>query len=188
MSDPVDPAADLIRQLVKDKARCLCAGRQVRRDDRADWEQELFLRVWAKRSRYDPSRGAMRPFLLLLLNQAVSNLFRHQRSRRRGPRTIRSLNDPVVDLDRRIDRGDLVPESAAATRVEQTQPDPEHLALRMAEWLAELPADLRDVAERLMSRSQVRIARDLGLSRYAVAKCVRELRDRFDQAGLGDFF
>jgi DNA-directed RNA polymerase specialized sigma24 family protein len=61
------------------------------------------------------------------------------------------------------------------------------LVLAVEEALASLPEDLRDLAERLKSRSLSQVARELGVPRSTLQDRVQQLLEAFECAGLRDF-
>jgi hypothetical protein len=57
----------------------------------------------------------------------------------------------------------------------------------ITEVVTKLPDELRDLAERLKTRSVSEIARDMGVPRTTLNESVRRLCRRFESAGLKDY-
>ena len=61
--------------------------------------QEVFLRLWRNPERFDPTRGALRSFLLMDANARAIELVRRDAARRgREERTIRLVEPPPDDI------------------------------------------------------------------------------------------
>lgn len=157
--DPLDPAAAAI---IKSKARRLVGRAGLRAQDRVDLEQELTLHVLQRRPRFNPKRGSWAAFVRRVVKYYGENLVRDRRTAKRygGP------TDPLTDEIPARDESDAIARAVRAA-------------------VAELPAELREVAELVLSGSVAAAARELGVSRSTVYARLREIRSRTEFAGLG---
>lgn len=157
-NDPLDPASAAI---IKSKARRLVGRSGLRAQDRADLEQELSLHVFQKRPRFNPRRGSWTAFVRRVVERYGENLVRARRTAKRygGP------TDPLTDAVPARDENDA-------------------RARAVLEAVAGLPAELREVAELVLSGSVAAAARELGVSRSTVYARLREIRFRTEFAEL----
>ena len=89
--------AELYRRHV---APCLGLARRVLGDRTLGEEvvQEVFVRTWRDPSRFDPTRGSMRSFLLAQVHGRAVDLLRAE-SARRAREERQALRSPSVDID-----------------------------------------------------------------------------------------
>jgi DNA-directed RNA polymerase specialized sigma24 family protein len=128
----------------------------------------------------------------MVVNRVLANLLRDRRAKKRDRRNTASLNTPIRTGDgSRVELAETVGDGAQDVRTGRQPPTAEEasdLALDVAEAQAALPDRLRAVAERLkVGASITRIAADLGVPRTTVQHWIKQIRRRFEQAGLDDY-
>jgi len=73
-----------------------------------DVTQEVFLRLWRLPDRYDPSRGSLRTFLLIIAHHCSLDMLRQGDARRnRDLRAARLDDTPAEDMDGRIEQNEV---------------------------------------------------------------------------------
>jgi len=172
-------------RLIRFKARQLCRRPGFTPSDWADIEQEFRLDLLERLPRFDVGKAQLNTFIARVIERKAASVVRHRTAEKRAPeREECSLNDEVRDADGRlVDRHQTTPEAAST-------------------WqrLHDLTRDVSDVRERLDSELQRRVmdalgrggtvnsvANDLGITRRAVERCIADLREVFEDAGLREY-
>ncbi len=163
--DPNNPIDSTISTIIRRKAGRLVGRAGLQTQDRKDIEQQLILHILGQLKEFDPKEGTWPAFVQRLCQRFGSNLVRALQAAKRN-------GGPLAPL----------PEEFPARR-EEPSPD---AALDLAEALAKLPEDLRQVAELLMTRTVRDTARVLGISPSTVHARIRELRSRSELKKLID--
>lgn len=142
-----------------------------------DLRQELTWRLHRQRQHFDPARGSLYVFVNVVVDRHAATLDRDSQTEKRqcaGNRV--ALKHAEIEQLRAID--DL-------HHADQRRRD---LALDVAEVLANLPEELRAVAEALKTDNVAAAARKLGVPRSTLMTGgVRSLLRRFRQAGLDKY-
>lgn len=189
---PTKPAADELPvehwfapdgfalRLVRRKARRLarCAGFTAA--DREDIEQELLLKLWEARDRFDPQLSHPHAFITTVVERAAASILRAQKAHKRGNQVAHTSLDEVACCHQDDPGGAVL---APCTPSHQAAVD---LACDVSELLSRLPSQLREVAELLASHSKRRIAKRLGISRRTLDRRIDALRSHFAAAGLDE--
>src|SRR5262249_27307666 len=132
-----------------------------------DLEQELTLALLRRKAAFDPARGTPRAFAGTVVSRAAANLLRRHPPQNRDPR--RETPRPALPATR--DEG-LRPlaqglgqdaHDRRLGRQARGGEGPRDLAWDVAELLARLPPDERDLAERLKGGGLSDAARQLGV-------------------------
>ncbi len=159
--------------------------------DRSDLEHELILRVLQSLPSFDPGQAHRNVFTTTVVERFVANILRDKQASKRDHRRISSLNVMInitnegpTELAQTIGQRELDARRNVRPRSDE---DLSQLARDLADIIATLPADLRDLAERLKSQTVSEIARDKGVPRTTVNHWVHRLRQRFEQARLRDY-
>jgi RNA polymerase sigma-70 factor (ECF subfamily) len=166
---PIDPA---VRELIRRKAGQLIGRAGLTPQDRDDLEQKLVLHLLRRLP--DGARAYPEALVLAVLFRYAANILRAGRAAKRDSRRARPLGgsgDVPAGGDRR----------RPAVRTDEEWAE---LASDVADVLAGLPPDDRDLAERLMRQSKAAAARGLGVPRTTLYVALRRLRARFERAGL----
>ncbi len=163
------------RSIVRRKARLIvrCCGFNAQ--DLRDIEQELLLRLLQSLSQFDPEQGHVNVFITTVVERSMAMLIRERQAKKRDTTGIRSLAAPADDGG----PTDLPDHRDAGGDAERLD-----LAGDVAEVLAALPTELRDLARRLTERTVSEAARDLNVPRTTLMRQVDRLRRCFEDAGL----
>lgn len=154
-----------IHRIVGRKVERLVATGEVARQDAGDLEHDLYVRMLKALPAFDPALSHLYAFATTVTERGVATFLRDRRAEKRDPARVKQTEAEVaVDCDS-FAKADL--------------------AIDVAAVIGELPADLRDLAERLKKSSISQVARDANVSRKVIYRQVRKLRERFEQAGLG---
>jgi DNA-directed RNA polymerase specialized sigma24 family protein len=169
--EPLDPA---ISDLIRRKSRQLARRAGMTEQDRDDIQQHLLVHLLE----HLPGIGARRAYpeavVLTVLFRWAANFLRARRAAKRDHRRTRPLGgsgDVPVGGDRR----------SPAARGDDELAD---LAADVADVLADLPPEERELAELLMGQSKAGAARALGVPRTTLYAAIGRLRARFERAGL----
>jgi len=192
-SDASEPIVDqFTARLVRRKARQLIGRAGFTKSDREDIEQEFWLKLVKHLSSFDPRQGHRHAFVTTVVERCAATLLRNKTAEKRDHRRVRSLNVVIADDEHEgpVELGDTVSRRELDARLGHAPRD-EHdlaqLALDIASVIASLSPEMRELAERLKTDSVSQIARDLGVPRTTLNDRVRELRRRFEDAGLRDY-
>jgi RNA polymerase sigma-70 factor (ECF subfamily) len=103
-----------------------------------DVVQDVFARLWARPSRFDPSRGELGPYLRLMARSRALDMWREGQAAGRASDRVRDLvavEGPGRDQDARPDETTVRAESRAAVRDALRElPGPQREALVLAYW------------------------------------------------------
>ena len=180
-------------QLIRQKARQLVRHPGFSKSDRPDIEQELAIELVQKFDQFDPERARETTFIARVVeHKAVSLVRARQAEKRHFRRNAKSLNETISDGEGgSVERAQTVDAAKAKRHTGQAPRSDEEVArlkLDIGEVFENLPADLRKLAEMLTEMSEYAASRQLGKSRRQVANDVARLRERFEDAGLRDYF
>jgi len=149
-------------------------------EEAEDFEQENALRLWRAQQRYDPARSSRATFARRVLdNQAASIL----KSRDCDKRRLESPATPGAGDAERM--GEVIDISDLLARDRELR-DEEALRIDVANVLAMLPSEYRELCSRLMQRTVADSAKALGRSRSSTYDSISKIRGHFERAGLGD--
>ena len=180
-------------QLIRQKARQLVRHPGFTKSDRPDIEQELAIELVQKFCQFDPARARETTFIARVIENKVVSLVRtRQAEKRHFRRNGKSLNETISDGEGgSVERAQTVDAANAKRHTGQVPRSDEEVArlkLDIDEVLETLPADLRKLAKMLTEMTEYAASRQLGKSRRQVANDVGRLRERFEDAGLREYF
>jgi DNA-directed RNA polymerase specialized sigma24 family protein len=168
-------------RLIHRKARRLARCPGFTAADQDDLEQELKLKVWEARDKFDSRRSHRHAFVATVVERAAATLARDRRAIKRGNHLVHLS----LSMDALSEHGqeslDAAGDDVACTPSRETEID---LACDVAELVSQLPCGLREVADLLGNHSKRRIATALGISRRALDRRINALRACFVAAGL----
>jgi len=175
---------EYIDEIIRHKARQLARKPGFSPSDREDIEHELLIAILERWSAFDPSRASARTFVARIIENKAASLVRACHAAKRGVRQCTPLNGDAANGACDFDE-DGVP----ARRGIKRRSALETLSLRLdvADVIADLPDDLRDLCQRLMRGSLSDAARSSGQRRTTLYRAIRELRKRLADAGLHEY-
>jgi RNA polymerase sigma-70 factor (ECF subfamily) len=179
------------RGIIRRKIKQLIGQAGFTWQDRDDLERDLILRVLQSLPSFDPDQAHRNKCITAVVERYVANILRNKRAEKRDHRRIGSLNvmidsaeDGATEMSQTISQREL---DARRNRHPRSNEELAHLRQDIAEVLATLPGELRDLAERLKAQSISEIARETGIPRTTLYESVRRLRRRFESAGLREY-
>jgi RNA polymerase sigma factor (sigma-70 family) len=186
--DRIDP---FVGEFLRGRARRLTGHRGLNDEDREDLHQDLCAAVLQGLPAYDPTQGALEPFLRTILGRTLSSWLRDRFARRRDLRGVASLSDPVRDTEGRVqervdtlDARSLKAHLAARPRDGQEAAELRHVVDAV---LRKLPRRARALAKRLLRETVSEAARSLGVPRSTLASWIRRRLRTFEAKNLRDF-
>ncbi len=179
------------RGIIRRKIKQLIGRAGFTKQDWEDLEQDMVVRVLQALKSFDPDHAHRNKFVTAVVERYVANILRDKQARKRDHRRITSINVTIsirdegpTELTQTIGQREL---DARRGRHPRSSDELAQLARDVAEVIGKLPAELRELAERLKSESVSDIARDMGVPRTTLNEIVRRLRRRFENGGLKDY-
>jgi RNA polymerase sigma-70 factor, ECF subfamily len=176
-------------QLVRRTAHLLVDEGTFPQSDVDDVAQELTLALLEQFDQFDPERARWSTFVRTVVRSTAISLRRKQRAARRlAPADQISLNTLISDEDGYpTELGSTVSEEEHRTGVGQDLVDHTRqadLSQDIQAVVDSLPAELRQICERLEKHSLSEVAEQLGMSRNTLSRRLKELQEHFREAGL----
>ena len=147
-------------------AKCLARRPEFFPSDKDDHKQELLLELHRQRPRFDPERSSSSTFANRVFRNRSVELVRGAKASKRA----HTREPGVANFDEQFGRSE-----------DENLRD---LGIEVRQLVADLPLDLRPLAELLQVCSQKEAARQLGLSRRQMAKQIKRLREICEEASL----
>lgn len=185
--------SDYAMEFIHHKAREVVGMPGFEGLDVEDIEQELTLDLLERLPKFNPAKATNSTFVQRLVERKISNMIRDNTREQRDPeREECSLNDDTVGEDGEIvPLGETIPEDGHDFRLgrkTRLAVDRDDLALDTAAALAELPEELRAVAEALSTMTVAEASRKLGIPRWKFyGVYLPQLRAVFDAKGLREY-
>ena len=182
-----------LKRLIRSKARQVVGKAGLTNSDRADIEQELWLDLLKRWPKFRPQRARSSTFIARVVDHKVAMILRARMTAKRAP----AHNGHSLDLCCQDPDGQTVPRAALLDGQIHSRRTgcysrslEDRLALKtdVACVLATLPVGQQQLCRQLMAHSISKIARDGNVSRAAVYRAVEELRTKFAEEGMQDFF
>jgi RNA polymerase sigma factor (sigma-70 family) len=179
--------------LIRRKTRQIIGTCGFTQADYADLEQDLTLDLLVRLSKFDPSKAGLKTFVARVVDHKIANLTRHRRQQRRDYcREVCSLDDPIEDAEGgSITRGESVSKDEHDLRWgkhSRSEIDRIEMRLDISLAVSELPADLKLIAQHLMTSSITETARKLGVPRGTLYQTgIARLRKFFHDRGLAEY-
>ncbi|MBI1900551.1 MAG: sigma-70 family RNA polymerase sigma factor [Planctomycetia bacterium] len=178
------------RGIIRRKVKQLVGRAGFKQQDREDLEQELILRLLQALPSFNPKKAHRNAFVTTVIERAVASILRDKQAEKRDHRRVSSLfvliDTPCgpTELASTISQAEY---DARRGRCPRSLEEMAQLIRDVADLMARLPPDLRDLAEPLMTQSKSEIARELDTPRTTLNEWVRRIRRRFERAGLKDY-
>ncbi len=177
--------------LIRRKAKQLARKRGFTINDAEDIEQWLAVKLLKHLAAFDPEQGHPNVFVKTVVERYAANLLRNSRAEKRDRHRVCSLS-MIVDYDDNgpIELEETIGQRELDSRLGRESRDPHEasdLAMDVADVLAGLPPELRDLCERLKHASVSDVARDLGVPRTTLYESIRKLRKHFAEIGLKSY-
>jgi len=181
------------KQLIQCKARQLVGQAGLSRSDLDDLKQEMWADLLRRFSWFESDRANVKTFMARVVSHRVSAILRHRSAVGRDyRREVGSLSEPTEDSDgRTVEWAQVITDDAHDFRTGvDRRSDLERLemATDIETVFGSLPEPLRELCVLLKTESMSAAARKLGISRRAARARLAEIRERFEAAGLGDYF
>jgi RNA polymerase sigma factor (sigma-70 family) len=146
--------------------------------DHEDIAQEVLIALYKQEHRYNPEKAEKRTFIYHILHNKVLDVIRFTKTKRQNIRRgVKSLNERVYDeKGKAVELGKLLVDDRSA--------DGNIVSQSFNESLNKLPAHLRTVCKLLSESSGRNLHRELGLSRHAFYKMMKELREEIQAKKL----
>lgn len=177
-------------RLVRQRAKKLVERSGFPPSERKDLEQELTLHLLECLPQMGQVENRYAFVNRVLRNHGVT-LVRQRKAEKCNDENVVSLNMLVDDSDQeKTELGNTLLEDVHSHRL-GAQPrdnlEQADLAHDVATVLAKLPAEHRDLCERLKHQSLVEIAKETGIARKTLYRLLQEIRERFESAGLQNY-
>jgi len=179
------------RGIVRRKIKQLIGRAGFTKQDREDLEHDFYVRVLQGMRSFDSNIAHRNRFVTAIVERYVANILRDKQAEKRDHRRVNTLHMMIdigegekVELAQMISQGDL---NTQRHRYPRSEEELSRLAQDLADVMAKLPDELRDLAERLKTQTRSEIARDMGIPRTSLGALIRRLRQQFEDAGLRDY-
>lgn len=183
-----DSIDSFTRGYVRKRALQLVGSHGFRESDREEIEQRLFLKLAKRLHKADPHDPKWKAYVATTVSHCIASMIRDNRAEKRDHRKSCSIYAVVgTDEDGPIELSDTIGPREANARLGTTPRSDAALAelgMDVADVMARLPDELRDLCVRLQRDSVSQIARDMGVPRTTVSTAVARLRDYFEKAGM----
>lgn len=181
--------SEYVRTLIRVKAKRLKSRAGIRQSDLEDIEQELWLGLLQKVSKFDPARGSANTFADRVVDSLAKMMLRKQKRLKRAPGFRAQSLETIVECDggflksieETISSADVDRRSGNQARSEQEQCELEE-AVGVA--LDAMPPELRRVCQLMLTGTQRDAAAKSGLSRKKLAAAKAAIREILEQMGL----
>ena len=174
--------------IVRRKVKQIIGRAGYTRQDKEDLEQELLTRLLQGLKSFDPNVAHRKAFVTAIVERSVASIIRDAEAQKRDHRRIGSLQLLVeVTEDGPTELAETIGDreyNGRRCRNPRSDEDLAQLVTDLADVIDSLPDELRDLAERMKTKSISAIAREIGVPRTTLNDTVRRLRQRFETAGL----
>ncbi len=168
-----------VTKLIRRKAREVTRNYSFHAVDADDVEQTLLLKLLQRLQKYQPRKGHYKAFVTRVIETQVATLIEHHSAPKRDDREVGSLSEPIRRDERDELLANLVTEAEGSNHTQcalRNVSDEAELSELIAIVLADLPPDMRTLAEQLQSASVAVLARQLGLPRTTLRDRLQRLR------------
>lgn len=192
--DSSTPLPQYIATLIQTTVQMVVGWYRLTESDRDDLEQQIVLEVVRRRVKFDAGKEAKeKTFLARVVTHALSDIIRARRASNRDYRRENGSLDQWVrdDAGDWALRGEAITEDDAGRHLGRPgtpRAELRDLALDMAEAASRLSPPLREIFEHFAALGSVReVAKATGLHHTSVYEALRQIKVRFEEAGLGAY-
>ena len=185
---------DYAIQHIRHKARQLVGTAGFSRDDVEDIEQDLTLDLLERLPKFDPAKAKHNTFVARVVERKVSTLIRHRKQQIRDCRREEcSLNAAIDDCGGgSVERMQTISQDEHDLRTgkyARRADERADLHLDIEAVLADMPPELRQAGQMLMTMPIAEVAHKLGVPRSTFYEThLAKLREIFEAKGLGEYF
>ena len=185
--------SDYAAETIRHKARQLIGKVGFTKDDINDLMQEMMLDLLERLPKFDPNKAAHSTFIARVIERKISKLIRHRMQEKRDYRreacsvneTIEDGNGGTVERAQTMSQDEHDLRTGKHSRPEEARID---MRLDVSFVISKLPADLKPLAERLMTHSITEVAREIGMPRSTFYETgIARLREIFEDKGLREY-
>ncbi len=181
--------SEYVRTLIRVKAKRLKGRAGIRQSDLEDVEQELWLGLLQKVSKFDPARGSAHTFADRVVDSLAKMMLRKQKRLKRAPGFRAQSLETLIECDggflksieETISSADVDRRTGNQARSEQEQRELEEA---MGAALAAMPPELRSVCQLILTGTQRDAAARSGLSRKKLADAKAAIGEILERMGL----
>jgi DNA-directed RNA polymerase specialized sigma24 family protein len=172
-------------RLVKQIARRLSHRLRFAHIDCEDIQQELILDLMERCEKFNPSKARSRTFFTRILCHKAAGILRFELRKKRRPSNGHCLpQDYVTPCVSNTDEEDMESRDCQGLDDVPCSYQEIDLPLDIQTVIDNLPEPLCSICKQLESGSIADVCRELGLSKHAWWKLLRELRQHFVEAGV----
>ena len=184
-------AQTLATRLIRRKARQIAARDNFTPSDKDDIAQDLWLHLIERIDKFDAEKGTIFAFIVTVVERKAASILRHQAAAKRDVCRCSSLNLSIRANDgTRVELASTITEDAPNARLGKRTLHPQRgveMVIDVTEFVETLPAELKELCERLRSRTLSEIARETGVPRSTLYERIKKLREYFEEAGLREY-
>ncbi len=188
-----DPMSDAFcRTIVSRKARQLVRRAGFSAADLDDIKQDIYLRILQSWPKYQPDHSHRNRFITAVVERYAANLLRNRGAGKRDDRETSSLSMSLeIPSEGAKELSDTISDHELDSRLGRKRRDHVELAgLRsdIRQLIAELPEQWQAMLELRKTLTQTQVCRQLGVSRSTLRNWMQQIRERFEEAGIRDYF
>ncbi len=179
------------RGIIRRKVKQLIGRAGFTKQDREDLEQDLLVRVLQSMPRFDEDQAHFNKFVTAVVERYVANILRNKKAEKRDHRRVKSLNvtidvaeEGATEFAQTIGDREL---DARLCRQRRTDEELSQLGDDLAILIATLPDDWQTMLKLRKSRPMAEVAREMDLPRTTLVGWMKQIRQRFEDAGLRDY-
>lgn len=184
------PLPQYITTLIQVTVQKTVGSYRLTESDRDDLEQQIAMEVVRRRAKFDPGKAQEKTFLARLVKHARADIIAAREAGNRDYRREEGSLDQWVQDDAGgwELRGETITDDDAGRRVgrsDMSREEQHDMCSDLRDAAAALPDHLRDIYEHLKKLGSARaVARATGLHHSSVCDSLKQIRERFEKAGL----
>jgi len=171
--------------IVRTKSRLLVGRYGFTRSDLGDIQQEVLVDLLANQKHFDSAIAERSTFVSTLVHRSIARLIRYRCQAKRDYRRCRESLDQMTEPPPRSPPPS--PDDAEFELIDHSvegQYEAVDLRVDLAEALADLPEELRTIAQSLGRENVAEISRRTGLTRSAIRHAIKRVREHLFERGI----